>query len=502
MGSLITSEFWRDAATVALFSFFLILLIGVAEGLRKKYPAYQEATRKLVHMVTGLLIALTPFAIQCKWPLVGLALFFVLFNWLAIRHGWLNGLHNTARPTLGTVFYPLSFLILLLWLWDDYRSALVIAMLIMAISDATAALVGRSVARPRIYYLGPEGKSLQGSLAMFGSSFVIVVICLFLNPSPHPATLSILWIAAMTAIMATACEAISFTGSDNLTVPLGAAFVLHYMLTHTPADAVLFSLGMSLSLILAVVSGKIGFLKPSGSAAVFLLGTLVFGIGRWTFGWPILTFFILSSLLSKVGKKKKQRYSDRIEKSGSRDVLQVLANGGLAGVLLMIWYFYPLNIFYILYVGSLAAVTADTWATELGMLSRSTPRSILNFKQVPAGASGGITVIGTVGAALGSLVLAGVGMLSGLPMVISGRVFWIILLAGFLASMVDSILGASLQASYRCPHCGRVTEKEIHCTNQTTHLIGGWAWMNNDMVNILAALAGMLMVYASLTIFT
>lgn len=487
-----------DFLIVAGLGLFLALLIALSELLRKKYPDFQEGTRKLVHMFTGLLVSITPYLVQSRWPLVALGSFFLIFNAVSIHQGWLGGLHNTLRPTLGTVFYPLSFIVLLLWLWDDHRSILVSAMLIMAIGDALAAMVGRQMKNPRLYYLGPEQKSLQGSLTMFLTSMIILVLCLRFCHEFDATWPVILWVAGITAFIATACEAISFNGSDNLTVPLGAAFVLYYYSTHTLADMGLFTFGMSLALLLAVLSLKLRFLNGSGSAAMFLMGTLFFGVGRWTWSIPILAFFILSSLLSKAGKKRKQRYADVLEKSGSRDVWQVLANGGLATLLLLIWYFHHHAVYYILFAGSLAAVTADTWATELGMLSRTPPRSILTFKRVAAGTSGGISLLGTLGAAAGALVLALVSQLCGpheSPAIMGFRDTLLVFAAGFLASLVDSVLGATLQARYRCRRCGKETEKSVHCDATPTEQIGGWSWMNNDVVNVLAAVSGMAIVW-------
>jgi len=483
-----------DLAFVAAMSALVVLLIGIAELVRKSYPAFQEGTRKLVHMATGLLIAGTPYVIGSKWPLVVVALFFVIFNAIALSRGWLSGLHDTLRPTLGTVFYPISFLILLLWLWEDYRVVLICSMLIMAIADALAALVGGRAVRPRVYYLGPEAKSIQGSAAMFVTSFLIVLACLWLLGPKAGTAISVWWMALAVAIVATVCEAISFNGSDNLTVPLGSAFILHYLLSRTPQDAVLLIVGLLLSLALALVSYRIGFLNASGAAASFLLGTIVFGVGRWTFALPILTFFILSSLLSQLGKRKKKLYAGIIEKGGRRDAMQVIANGGVAGLLLLIWYFHPMPVFYLLYAASLAAVTADTWATELGLLSTTAPRSILTFKPVPAGTSGGLSLIGTAGAALGSMVLAAVSvMIAPLSFLTAsgGLEFILISSAGFVASLVDSLLGATWQARYICPSCGKATEKRVHCRQQITRQVGGLSWMNNDVVNVLAAFSGM-----------
>jgi len=258
-------------------------------------------------------------------------------------------------------------------------------------------------------------------------------------------------------------------------------------------------LGMFLAAIVAFVSYRAKVLDAGGAAATFLLGTVVFGVGRFAFSVPILAFFVLSSALSKFGHKSKKQVADIFEKSSRRDLWQVLANGGVAGAILIFWHFFPVHLWYLLFIGSLAAVTADTWGTEIGILSKSVPRSILNFKRVPIGSSGGVTLLGTIGAATGALVLVTLGWLSGphaSPKTFGVGEFFIVLVAGLAASLVDSFLGATVQAQYRCPRCAKITEKTVHCENMETELQRGYRWINNDVVNLACAFSGVLFVWA------
>ncbi|MBN2357060.1 DUF92 domain-containing protein [candidate division KSB1 bacterium] len=483
-----------------LFLFFIVLLIGTAEILRRWMGGSQEFSRKFVHMATGILVALTPFFFISKWPMVILGLLFAIVDYVAIKMGWLKGMHHGRRRSYGTVFYPVSFVILVLLLWDQYRLILVCAMLIMALADAAAAIVGENIKHPTVFQVGSEQKSLQGSAAMFVVSLIIVAVALLVT-STVPSVLHIVWIAAAVAIFATVCEAVSYQGSDNLTVPLGCALIMHYLLTQPVAEGWVFTIGMGLAILVAFVSYRVKFLTPGGAVATMILGTVVFGIGRWAFSIPILTFFVLSSLLSRVGKKRKKKFAGLIEKSGARDLWQVAANGGLAGMMVLLWYFFGHSFWYLLFAGSLASVTADTWGTEIGMLSRSKPRFILNFKPVPAGTSGGISLLGTSGAAVGALILAAVSVISSphhSSRVLGWKEFSIIFFAGLIASLFDSFLGATVQAKYRCTVCGKETEKKIHCRHPAA-FVEGYRWINNDVVNVLAALFGIGLAYVLYT---
>ena len=318
----------------------LVIILGCSELVRKKFDLSISFTRKFVHIITGILIAITPLFLERPYPLLIISGIFSVLNWIAIQKKWMPGIHATDRISYGTVFYPISFFILIILLWERHLTILVISMLIMAIADALAAIIGEKIKKPIQYQFDSEPKSVQGSAVMLIASLLITIVGLKLF-SPYEMLVSgftqLFWIAAIVAIIATACESISFKGSDNLTVPLGAAFALHYMISHSTAQNLIFTIGIAIALLIAVVSYYLRFLSGSGAVSTFLLGAVIFGTGKWEFSLPILLFFILSSLLSKLGKKWKQRFADTFQKGGRRDLGQVLANGGVAGIIVLLW---------------------------------------------------------------------------------------------------------------------------------------------------------------------
>lgn len=490
-----------DVFYFILFCIILGVIVALAELIRRLFHWSPEATRKLVHIVVGIVVATTPFVLNSMWPMVFLGVLFTVVDFIAVQRGFFPGMHGTARHTYGTVFYPISFVILTATLWNHHKLILVTAMLIMAISDAVAAIVGERTKKPLVLHFGPEKKSVQGSLAMFITTCAIVMLTCQLAVSLGYYDLSfgrIIWIAGVMGIIATAAEVISAQGSDNLTVPLAAAFAMFYMLTESMQDGLLFSLGMLLALVIGIISFRLHFLDAGGAVALFLLGTIIFGVGRWAFSAPILAFFILSSLLSKMGAKRKSTLQNVFEKSGRRDAAQVLANGGIAGLMLIFWHFTGIDFFYVLYIASLAAVTADTWATEIGVLAKGQPRSVLTFKPVAMGTSGGISWLGTLGSAAGSLVIVGIGFIfspHSSPRILGWTEALVVLCGGVFAGLVDSYLGATIQAQFQCPACGKITEKKIHCDNSQTQFVRGLAWINNDVVNGFCAGSGVLFVW-------
>jgi len=490
-----------DWIFLGIFCFSLFLIIGLAELFRRLMHWSSEATRKLVHIVVGVLVATTPFVLQSMWPMLILGVAFAILDYAAIRKKFFLGMHGARRHTYGTVFYPVSFVILTVTLWHNYKLVLVASMLIMALADAAAAIVGEHVKKPLVLRIGSEQKSLQGSIAMFVVSFIIVLICGLYAARTGVLDFSparLVFMSFIIGLVAMVAEVISAHGSDNLSVPLSVAFAMVFLTTESMQASLGFAMGMGIAIAIAVLSYRLHFLSGSGAVTLVLLGTLVFGVGGWTFAGPILVFFILSSLLSKVGKKRKHKLLSVFEKSGTRDAGQVLANGGVAGLMLVFWYFGGNDLFYVAYVAALAAVTADTWATEIGVLARGNPRSILTLKPVPMGTSGGVSLIGTLGALFGSFVLVAAGYIfspHASPRAFGWTEAGVVLVAGLLASMVDSFLGATVQAQFKCPSCGKVTEKQRHCDDVRTVFFHGFEWINNDVVNGLCAVSGAVFVW-------
>jgi len=231
-------------------------------------------------------------------------------------------------------------------------------------------------------------------------------------------------------------------------------------------------------------------LNVSGSIATLILGTIIFGFGGWEWAVPILSFFITSSILSKLGKSVKEQFKDTFEKTGTRDLWQVLANGSIGGFFVLIAIFDPGNakFYFAAYTLSFAAATADTWATELGVLFKGTPVLITTFKKVKPGVSGGISFYGSLASLAGSFFIVWVASFF-VPM--ETEIILMLGLIGFSGSLVDSLIGATIQGQYQCRVCKKYTEKKSHC-NTPALKIKGFRWMTNDLVNFISILSSVL----------
>ncbi len=245
-----------------------------------------------------------------------------------------------------------------------------------------------------------------------------------------------------------------------------------------------FVIGIFLSCIVLIPAYLLSALTLDGLIAGIIVGTCVY-TGFGFFGFVTLLFFFLTgSILSKVREKKVIPLFE-MEKQGKRDLWQVLANGGVAMISAILYVLGIKKAIY-LFIGTMATVTADTWATELGLLSGATPRNIINLKRIAPGMSGGVTVYGTIGGITGA---SAIGVISSL-FYKRKIVLLIAIIGGIFGFLLDSILGATVQRMGYCRRCNKFTEKVIHGCGERTKKIRGINFLNNDWVNFLSSFMG------------
>jgi uncharacterized protein (TIGR00297 family) len=244
-----------------------------------------------------------------------------------------------------------------------------------------------------------------------------------------------------------------------------------------------------LSAIVVALALWRGSLSQSGAAAAMVVGTLTMGFGGWTWGILLAVFFVSSSLLSHYKEEEKQVTAEKFEKGHRRDAGQVMANGGLGTIAAILSALAPSPLWLPLFVGAIATVTADTWATELGTLSRRPPHLITTGRLVEVGTSGGVSLLGTAVSLLGGL---SIGLAAGLLVedFTVGQAAMIGMVSGLAGSLFDSLLGATVQQIYYCDVCRKETERKVHRHTHQTRPLRGWSWLNNDLVNLSASAVG------------
>jgi uncharacterized protein (TIGR00297 family) len=165
----------------------------------------------------------------------------------------------------------------------------------------------------------------------------------------------------------------------------------------------------------------------------------------------LLVVFALVLVATRLGGRRKQQLRTAESASG-RSASQVMANLGFAGLAVALA---PAN-WPILALAALAEAAADTSASELGMAFPAKTVLITSGKPVPPGVDGGISLVGTSAGLISTSVIALAGWAAGL---ISPYAAVVVAIAGFLGTMIDSLLGALLERR---------------------------GWLNNDLVNLLS----------------
>ena len=251
--------------------------------------------------------------------------------------------------------------------------------------------------------------------------------------------------------------------------------------------------GFVLSLVVGILGYRRGALSGSGVVGALITGTLIFGLGGWEWGVLLIAFFVSSTALSFYRARDKQELAEKFAKGHRRDLGQALANGGVTALLATFSQLWPDPLWFFACAGAMAAVNADTWATELGVLSPHPPRLITTGRQVEVGASGGVTWLGMAASLGGAFLVDLLGaLILGQGWAAAGALLLAATVGGLTGSLFDSLLGASVQAIYWCDTCGKETERRVHRCGAQTRLLRGWRWLDNDLVNLSASAVGAL----------
>ena len=264
-------------------------------------------------------------------------------------------------------------------------------------------------------------------------------------------------------------------------------------------------LSFFLSVAIAGAAYRAHSLSASGVVGAIVVGTLTFGLGGLAWAAVLIAFFVSSSILSHYRLADKAGLAEKFAKTGQRDLSQVLANGGWGAALAVLSLVVPDRFpLFVAFMGAMAAVNADTWATELGVLNPRPPRLVTTGRVVAVGTSGAVSRLGIGATAAGAFLIGLIAVIlapGGSP---AGTVhLWlapVALVAGLGGALFDSLLGATVQGIYWCERDQKETEKRVHGCGERTRLLRGWPWLNNEWVNFLCSLMGSAVAWAVWTV--
>lgn len=284
-----------DIICASIISIIFLSLFATAEFLRKK-GAKVETTRKFVHFGGAFVTIFFPFILNSHWTVLSLAVGFTLIMLLTKKLGWLQSVHGVERKSDGAIYHPIA--IYTCFLYSQILNQpmfYVISILILAISDALAALVGKSYGANEYLVEVGTRKTIEGSVTFFLTSFLIVHLILLLTT--QTGRIESVLIALLISILVTVFEGVSLKGADNLFIPLGTTFILSKNITPTIE-------GISFQ-IFALIGFLVGYLilmmpyKRIGFSGVTLLGLINYIIWALLGNIYAIILFVFSFICAK-----------------------------------------------------------------------------------------------------------------------------------------------------------------------------------------------------------
>jgi len=202
---------------MAAVALWLSLLAATAVFIRSRWNSHGEWSRKLVHIGGGAVVPLAWLFGIDRWLAIPAAAAITLLALFNHRRRLLPAIEDVGRHSYGTVAYGASITLLLWLFWPDRADAVCAGVLVMAVGDGLAGLLGPRIPSPSWQVLG-ERRSLAGTATMALASLAVLALMASVAPQ-HPGALAL----GLLALGATALEQLALLGLDNLTVPLTVA---------------------------------------------------------------------------------------------------------------------------------------------------------------------------------------------------------------------------------------------------------------------------------------
>lgn len=522
-------------------------MVGVFSALEKRRPAWQFYLRKSLHIIVIFVAALASMFLVSIWlPIIAWLATGIL--WIAIKQGWFEEVvaGEQNRKPWGMVYFSVIYAVLtsLPWMLEGPCSNqwLILSWMngwsfcTLAFADGLAGIMGRWGTRVLgldrqqamgVFKLEGERKSWLGFIVFWIVSLLVGVLFFAIGSDFLPAAVLVDDVVipqlVVLGFVVAMVELISGKGSDNIFIVVAVwlfagAMAMGFMgRPHAIFLSGTFFLFcyMLLSVLAAIWLCRKGILDNTGAVMAWILAFVVMVMAGWSL-WPLVVFLGLASLMGRFRKELSDTSAGDLKEGKPRDRWQVLANGGLFLVCALISYAVQLDMGEIfgfslcddfgeklefLALVSLSASCADTLSSELGQWKGGIPRSITTGNKMPKGASGGVTMVGFLGAILGSVAIGFCVYLRDWMMLTEWlgwtKFQFFLLVAGFglMGTIVDSLLGDLFQAKYRTGE-GDFLDRPIG--NPTQKPDKGFQFMNNDVVNFTTGLVILIIAWVML----
>lgn len=449
------------------YVFFLIFVLGSV--IRKRTNI--ETSRKTIHTMLFMVWVFIDLFFKNSIHQVILPVAFLILNALSYKFKIYKSVEREDQNHLGTVYFAIAITAVMAaayWRPELYLPTGVAAFC-LTVGDGFAALIGYNFRSKKVRER--EGKSILGMGACFAASCAAVT-AFRLIWWPRLGAGDILLIAAAAAILE-----LTGSGLDNFTITFGT-FGLSWLLTAADDPAV--SLGVMWAVLVFAVVFLSRAIDYRGSLlAMGVVFAFRFCGGRVGLAYLLGTYFTIFA----IGLARRRVLPSHRAGPG-RGALQILINGGLGTLSVILFGLTGERWLFALTLTAIGGCFIDSVSSDVGRMAKRQPYDPLRRTRVERGLSGGMTVLGTVSAAVFSLLIAAFAgfaarMSVGAALLIGGL--------SFSQTLADTAMGSLLQVKYRCPVCGADTEKREHCGEATVYR-SGVRWIGNNAVNLLSSL--------------
>ena len=481
-----TTLFRHDLVVAGGGTLLIAAILTVVGRALLRFGAGPVVTRKIPHALCGAFAALAAFqlssgaAVATVLALATVLLALIVEQGLVPVPGVFGG---TRARDYGLVGFAAGALVAVLAFWPD-RVAIAGGVLVLGLADAGAALVGHRFGRFRVAAAGAV-RSLEGSVVFVALAFAVSLACCLLGfETSLPVAVAV---SVFVAVTTAGVELVVVPALDNLLITPWVALLLHLGHQVGAEEAVRWLVAAGFGCAIVPFLVWFGWLDTPGAVGAGVVAATAVGLGGWVWLIPAAVFFAVTSLLTG--------YRRPAQPTGLRGLGQVMVNAALPLMVPVIGYALTGDqVWFAVYIGGIAASIADSWASEIGRFSTKPPVSLRSWRRVPTGTSGAASALGSAASALGAAAVAALGGLLSHPVtVVAGFA------AGIAGSLVDSVLGATVQARFVCSSCHATVEERHHC-DRRTEPVAGWRWMDNNVVNICANVTGMVVAFTACTI--
>ena len=456
------------AGYILIFAYVFFLILGVGNIVQK--VSNVEMSRKIIHTGLFLLFIIIDIFLKNTIHQIIIPFIFIIINYLSYKFKIFKNMEREEDNEPGTVYFSIAITIIMMmsYFFPKMFYSSGIAIFCLTFGDGFAAIIGKNTKSKLIR----GNKSLNG----FISCFLFSTVSTFLLVYFYKLNLSILMCIVIG--LAVAIFELVGKGLDNFSV-VAVSFILSFIFMNYNLTNLVESVLVAEILFIIIFFAK-GLDYYGSMLAMFMAVSYMYFGGAFGISMLLSEYFFIFG----VSKFKKIVLKNQ-KKEKSRNFLQVLINGGIGTLFVILYGIFNKQSLLIISIISLSGCLIDSVSSDVGVLSKKdTSYDFIKKKRVPKGISGGISLLGTMSALICAIIIA---LIVCIYLKLSTLYIFLIASLIFLQTIIDSILGSLFQAKYKCIKCNKITEKTMHCDNKT-EIIEGVHWINNNMVNLMSSI--------------